>query len=295
MRAPMPSSKSLLWAIGALIIAMISVQAGAAFAKTLFPIIGAEGTVVLRLSLAALMLGLALRVWRVRIGRSNWHLALIYGVNLGAMNFLYYLAVARIPVGIAAALEFTGPLAVAIFASRSKLDLLWAALALAGIALLLPVEGLGSSLDPLGVIYALGAGLGWALYIFTGRRAGHAFGTPAPAVGMIVAALVTLPLGAVQAVTVFADIHLLLLALAVAALSSAVPFAFEMVSLRHLPPQAYGTLTSMEPAIGALSGLVILREMLPASQWLAIGLVVLASVGTTLTVRARRGGEEKGT
>lgn len=291
----MPSSKPLWLPIGALIIAMISVQAGAAFAKTLFPIIGAEGTVVLRLSLAALMLGAVLRVWRVRIGRNNWHLALIYGVNLGAMNFLYYLAVARIPVGIAAALEFTGPLAVAIFTSRSKLDLLWVALALAGIVLLLPVEGLGSALDPLGIVFALGAGLGWAVYIFTGGRAGHAFGTPAPAVGMIVAALVTLPFGAAPALGAFADIHLLLLALAVAALSSAVPFAFEMVSLRRLPPQAYGTLTSIEPAIGALSGLVILREMLPPSQWLAIGLVVLASAGTTLSVRARQAGrEEKG-
>ncbi len=284
----MQSSKSLLLPIGSLLIAMISVQAGAAFAKTLFPIIGAEGTVVLRLGFAALMLGLVLRVWRAGINRGNWHVALIYGVNLGLMNFLYYLAVSRIPVGIAAALEFTGPLAVAILGSRSRLDLLWAALALTGIVLLLPVEGLGSALDPLGIVYALGAGIGWAVYIFTGKRAGDTFGTPAPALGMAVAALVTMPLGAAEAVAGVTDFHILLLVILVAALSSAVPFAFEMVSLRRLPPQAYGTLTSMEPAIGALSGLVILQETLPLSQWLAIFLIIAASVGTTLALKRGR-------
>jgi inner membrane transporter RhtA len=289
----MPPSKSLLLPIGALIIAMVSVQAGAAFAKILFPIIGAQGTVVLRLSLAALMLGAVLRIWRVRIVRANWHIALIYGANLGVMNLLYYLAVARIPVGIAAALEFTGPLAVAIFTSRTRLDLLWAALAVGGIVLLLPLGGAESALDPLGVIFALGAGLGWALYIFTGRRAGNTFGAPAPALGMMVAALITMPLGAGEAMAGFGSLHIFLLAVAVAALSSAVPFAFEMAALRRLPPQAYGTLTSMEPAIGALSGLVILHEMLPVHQWLAIGLVILASIGTTLTVRARERGLEK--
>lgn len=281
----MKPATSLLLPIGALLIAMMSIQVGASFAKGLFAIIGAEGTTALRLGLGALMLTAVLRPWRAQVTAHNWRAVTLYGIILGAMNLLYYMAVARIPLGVATALEFTGPLAVAVFSSRRRLDFVWIMLAVIGLLLLLPIGESTEALDPVGIALALGAGVGWALYIIVGKKAGAQHGGYTPALGMIIAAIIVLPVGIHHAGAALLTPAIIPLALVVAALSSAVPFAFEMVSLRHLQAQTYGTLTSLEPAIGAFAGLVILQEALPVVQWVAISLIVCASVGTTLTMK----------
>lgn len=281
----MKPATSLLFPVVALVIAMISIQAGASFAKTLFPVVGPEGTTALRLGFGAVMLILVLRPWRAVGIAKNWRVLALYGVNLGLMNLFYYMAVERIPVGIAAAIEFVGPLAVAVCTSRRRTDFVWVTLAAIGILLLLPLRDSAHSLDPIGIFYALLAAAGWAAYIIVGKKAGDALGASTPALGMLIGAIVVLPVGVIEAGTALLSWSILPLALVVAALSSAIPFAFEMVALRRLKPQTYGTLTSMEPAIGALSGLVILQEALPLVQWVAIGLIVCASIGTTLTMK----------
>lgn len=273
--------------VGALMIAMVSIQAGASFSKGLFPAVGPEGTTTLRLVLAAIMLALVLRPWRATINGGNWGAVTLYGIILGAMNLCFALAIARIPLGIAAAVQFVGPLAVALLSSRKRLDFLWVALAAAGLALLLPIDTQVAALDPIGLGFALASGIGWALYIIVGKKAGSQHGVYTPALGMIIAGLVVLPFGIEQAGADLISVDLLPLALTVAALSSALPFALEMLALRRLTALAYGTLTSLEPAIGALSGLIILREQLTSLQWLAIGLVISASIGTTLTMKAK--------
>jgi inner membrane transporter RhtA len=275
----------LLLPVGALLIAMVSIQSGASFAKGLFSAVGAEGTTALRLGLGALMLTVALRPWRAQVTARNWHAVALYGIILGCMNLLYYMALNRIPLGIAAALEFTGPLAVAVFSSRRPMDFVWVVLAIIGLLLLLPIAQSAQALDPIGVALALGAGAGWALYIVVGKRAGAEHGAYTPALGMIIAAIVVLPFGVGHAGATLLSPAIIPMALVVAALSSAVPFALEMIALRRLPAQTYGTLTSLEPAIGALSGLVILHETLPVIQWVAIGLIVCASIGTTVTMK----------
>lgn len=277
-------SSSLLVPVGALLIAMVSIQAGASFAKGLFAAVGAEGTTALRLSLGALMLAVALRPWRAKVS-GHWPVLLAYGIVLGLMNLVYYLAVQRTPLGIATALEFTGPLAVAVCTSRRRLDFVWVGLAAIGILLLLPFNSDAADLDPVGVAFALAAAVGWALYIIIGKRAGDAIGGATPALGMAIGAVVVLPFGVAEAGMGLVALDILPMAMMVACLSSAVPFALEMISLRRLKPQTYGTLTSMEPAIGALAGLIILHESLTLSQWLAIGLIISASLGTTLTIK----------
>ncbi|WP_368413384.1 EamA family transporter [Dongia sp.] len=281
----MKPATSVLLPVGALLVAMVSIQAGASFAKALFPAVGAEGTTALRLGFGALMLTLVLRPWRARITLGNWRSLALYGVVLGLMNLCYYLSLTRIPLGIAAAIEFTGPLIVAVCTSRRRIDLIWVALAAGGLLLLLPFDGAASALDPIGILYALLAGAGWGTYVIIGKRAGDALGSSTPALGMIIGALVVLPFGINEAGMALLSPALLPTALLVAALSSAIPFAFEMVALRNLQPQTYGTLTSLEPAIGALAGLVILHEALPVIQWLAIGLIISASIGTTATMK----------
>lgn len=280
----MKPATSLLFPVVALIIAMVSIQAGASFAKTLFPVLGPEGTTALRLGFGAVMLILVLRPWRATGIAQNWRSLALYGVNLGLMNLFYYMAVERIPVGIAAAIEFVGPLTVAVCTSRRRIDFVWVTLAAIGILLLLPLRASATALDPVGIFYALLAAVGWAFYIIVGKKAGDAIGASTPALGMLIGAIIVLPVGVIEAGSALLSWEILPLALMVAALSSAIPFALEMVALRRLKPQTYGTLTSMEPAIGALAGLVILSEALPLVQWVAIGLIVCASIGTTLTM-----------
>ncbi|MNQ91518.1 Threonine/homoserine exporter RhtA [compost metagenome] len=193
-----------------------------------------------------------------------------------------------IPLGIAVALEFTGPLAVALFASRRAIDFLWIGLAVVGLWLLLPLGKTDGHLDLTGIGYALGAGICWAVYILYGQRAGSDHGMQGAALGVLVAAIFIAPIGVVHAGSALLDPALLPVALAVALLSTAIPYSLEMVALTRLPAQTFSTLMSIEPAFGALSGLIFLGEHLSALQWLAILCIILASVGCTLTAAPRQ-------
>jgi inner membrane transporter RhtA len=201
------------------------------------------------------------------------------------MNLLFYLSLQSIPLGVAVALEFTGPLGLALLSSRRLLDFVWIVLAVFGLWLLLPnVEG-PASLDPWGMLAALGAGLCWALYIVFGQKAGAEHGNQTVALGCVVAALLVFPIGLWQAGSSLFSIELLPLALSVAVLSTALPYSLEMVSLTRMPARTFSILMSMEPAIAAMSGLLILNEQLSSNQWLAIGAIILASAGAAATIR----------
>ena len=268
-----------------LVAAMVSIQIGAAFAKGLFPAVGAQGTTALRLTFSALMLTAVHRPWRnLRCDRSLLPL-LAYGLSLGTMNTLFYMALRTVPLGIAIALEFVGPLAVAVAGSRRWSDGAWIALALTGLGLLLPLRHSDQGVDPAGAMLALGSGAAWGLYIVFGRRVGVAYGARGAALGMIVAALVFAPLGVAAAGPARFTLALLPSGALLALLSSAIPYSLEMAALSRMPTRAFGTLMSLEPAVGALAGLVILRETLTPPQWAGLAAVMLASLGTALTLR----------
>lgn len=260
-------------------VAMVSFQIGAAFAKQLIPRLGPPGTTALRLGLSALLLVAVQRPWRSMPSRAAWRWILAYGLSLGAMNAVFYVALGRIPLGIAVAIEFVGPLGVAVWASRRRIDYLWVALAMVGLALLLPIRRGAAALDPLGVASALAAGVGWALYIVFGQKAGRAQGPTASTWGLMVAALLTVPLGVGDAGGRLVDPAVLPLGVGVAIFSSALPYTLEMIALRGLSTRAFGTLMSFEPAIAAVAGVALLREVLTITQWTAIAAIVVASVG----------------
>jgi inner membrane transporter RhtA len=271
--------------IAVLIAAMFCFQLGAVVAKGLFPIVGASGTTALRMGLASLMLLAVWRPWRLRLTPREMSVIAAYGLALGCMNYCFYLSLRSIPLGIAVALEFGGPLALAMAASRRAVDFLWILLAAVGLIALLPM-GLGSkALDLTGVAYALAAGVFWALYIFFGRKAGAAHGGETTALGMLVAAILIVPIGAAQAGAQLFSPAILPAALGMALLSSALPYSLEMLAMARLPTRTVGVLMSLDPALGALSGLLFLGEHLSWIQWSAVGCVMAASAGSAATSR----------
>ena len=284
MTPPNRSLASSLFPVALLLVAMASIQSGASLAKSMFPIVGAQGTTTLRLIFASIIMLLLLRPWRAKLTAQSLRTVLVYGMALGGMNFLFYMSLRTVPLGIAVALEFTGPLAVAIYASRRAIDFLWIALALVGLLLLIPNGAASTSIDLIGAGYALGAGVCWALYILFGQKAGADNGVQTAALGVMIAALFVAPIGIVHAGAALLTPSLIPIAIAVAILSTALPYTLEMISLTRIPARTFGTLMSVEPAIGALSGLVFLREYLSLAQWAAITCIILASVGATLTM-----------
>ncbi|MCF5673781.1 EamA family transporter, partial [Pseudomonas syringae] len=185
--------------------------------------------------------------------------------------------------GIAVALEFTGPLTVALLSSRKPIDFLWVTLAVIGLLLLIPLGNSSASIDLLGASYALGAGVCWAIYIMFGHKAGADNGVQTAALGVIIAAIFIGPVGVVHAGWALLDISLIPAALGVAILSTALPYSLEMVALTRMPARTFGTLASLEPVFAALSGLIFLHENLSLTQWLAIGAIIIASIGATLS------------
>ncbi|VFS62625.1 Inner membrane transporter rhtA [Kluyvera cryocrescens] len=258
-----------------ILISMISIQSGASLAKSLFPMIGAPGVTALRLALGTLILVIIFKPWRLRFAKEQRLPLLFYGLSLGAMNYLFYLSLQRIPLGIAVALEFTGPLAVALFSSRRPVDFIWVILAVTGLWFLLPLGQDVAHVDLTGALLALGAGAGWAVYILAGRRAGEEHGPATVAMGSLIAAIVFVPLGAFQATEALWHWTLLPVGLAIAILSTALPYTLEMIALTRLPTRTFGTLMSMEPAIATLSGLIFLGETLTFSQTMALGAIIL--------------------
>jgi inner membrane transporter RhtA len=262
---------------------MLSLAGGTSFAKSLFPAIGAEGTTAYRVGLAAVMLVLLWRPWRFRFGRGDLQAMALYGVVTGAMNLCFYLSLKTIPLGIAIAIEFAGPLTLALLSSRRLIHFLWIGLAAMGLLLLLPLRGGAGALDPAGLMLAAAAGVFWALYIVFGKRLSHIHPGQSVAVGMSVAAMVVVPFGVVHAGAALFSPAVALAGLAVAIASSAVPYSLEMFAMRHIPQRTFGVVLSIEPAIGAMAGLIVLHEQLTGQQWLAVAAIVAASAGAVLT------------
>ena len=272
-------------AVGAALGALVSLQTGAAFAKSLFPEVGAEGVAALRIGLAALLLGVLLQPWKLRLDRAGWLNLAGYGAMLGLMNILIYRAFAYIPLGIAISIEVLGPLAVALLGSRRPLDLLWIALALAGLALL-PLGSASGGLDPRGVGFALAAAFCWGFYVSVGGKVAH-LGGRGVAAGMGIAALFVVPLGVAHAGANLVAPHVLMLGAAVAILSSALPFLLDIFALARLPQRVFGVLMSASPAVSALAGFLILGEALAPLQWAGIAAISAACAGSALLAGRR--------
>ena len=261
-------------AVGLVLAAAGSLQVGAAFAVTLFDDLGPAGAAFLRLAFAAVVLW---AIWRPRLD-GDLRLAAAFGVALGLMNWSIYESIDRIPLGVAVTIEFAGPLLVAVIGSRRPLDGLWIALAAAGIVLL--ADPGGGSIDALGVLFALTAAACWMAYIYLSQRTGQAFpGGSGLALAMAVGALIVLPAGVIEGGSALAEPDLLASAFVVALASSVLPYSLELEALRRLPAAVFGVLMSLEPAVAALAGLVILGQELGARELLAIGMVVVASAG----------------
>jgi len=269
---------------------IVSVQVGAAVAKSLFDEAGPAGTVLVRVAFAALVLWL---VWRPRPAahtRTDLRLAAAFGLTLAGMNLAFYEALDRIPLGIAVTLEFVGPLGVAVAASRRALDVAWVALAAGGILLLADLGG--GSVDGAGVALALLAGCFWAAYILVNERVGRAFaGGDGLALAMAFATFLLVPVGVAGGGDALLDPRVLAIGAAVAMLSSAIPYSLELEALRRIPPGVFGVLMSLEPAVAALAGLAILDEVLGLREWTGIALIVAASAGAARGARVARPAE----
>ena len=282
-----PESRLSALSLAALAASLVSQNLGAAIAKSLFPVVGVDGMAALRIVLSAALLLAFWRPWRAPVARGDLGNLVVYGAMLGGMNLCIYHAFGRIPIGIATAIETTGPLAVVLAASRRPLDVAWVLLALAGLALLLPLAT-DRPLDPLGLLFAFGAALSWAMYIVFGKRVSTLASGQAVSLGMLVAALFALPIGVANAGAAMLVPTALLTGLGVALLSSAVPYSLEMAALRRLPRHVFGILVSATPAVGAACGAVVLGERLSGLQWLAIACIVGACAGGAAT--GSRGG-----
>lgn len=283
---PALSRTSSVWMpVAVILIAMMSIQSGASLAKSLFPIVGAPGVTALRIALGTLILVVIFKPWRLRFKKEQRLPLLYYGLSLGAMNYMFYLSIQTIPLGIAVALEFTGPLAVALFSSRRPVDFIWVVLAVLGLWFLLPLGQSVSQIDLTGAALALGAGACWAVYILSGQRAGEEHGPATVALGSLIAAIIFVPLGMAQATESIWQWSVMPIGLAVAILSTALPYSLEMIALTRLPTRIFGTLMSMEPALAAISGMIFLGETLTFTQTLALCSIIAASMGSTLTMR----------
>ena len=272
-----------------------SLQVGAACAARLFPVIGSTAATFLRLAVAAVIVLLATRP-RVRAwSGGQWRSVVLFGLSLAAMNGSFYEAIARIPLGTAVTIEFLGPLTLAAVLSRRLRDLVWVALAAAGVALLGVADGIGGagSLDPVGVAFALVAGAFWAAYILASARVGSSVpGSGGLAVALAVAAVAMAPLGAAGAAATVTSPHLLLLAAATGVLASVIPYSLEFAALRRLPAHVFGVLLSLEPAVAATAGWLLLGQRMGPREAVAVGVVVLASAGSTLTSRRQTPGAD---
>jgi inner membrane transporter RhtA len=269
-------------ALPAVLLAIISVQSGAAIAKGLFPAIGAAGTASLRIGISALILLAVYRPNLKKITVEQWKFVIPYGLSLGAMNLIFYLAIERIPIGLAVTLEFIGPLLVAVLGSKRWIDFFWVLLAAAGIVLIAPWTNNG--IDTLGVLFALLAGAFWAAYIVLGGKISKIMkGGDAVAIGMLFGSALIVPFGILGNGLSNLTPQFLGLGVALALLSSAIPFTLEMKALGQLPARTFSILMSLEPAAASICAFLFLQEYLSSNEILAVIFVVIASAGSTIT------------
>lgn len=274
-----------LHALLLLLIAMISLQSSGSLAKFLFQQFPVLGVSAIRLCLGSLILAIIFKIWRINFSTIQWRAMISYGIALAGMNALFYLSISRLPLGIAVSFEFIGPLAVALYYARQKYDLIWVAMAILGLILLFPIQQSQHDLDPLGIILALAAGACWALYIVAGQKPTGISANHTVCLGMFIGMLCILPLTLCLNFPVqqLFQAENLLAFVALAILASALPFSLEMIALRQLSPLVFGTLTSLEPVMAALSGFIFLQEQLLWTQCLALAIIISASIGCTFT------------
>ncbi|MFB9080352.1 DMT family transporter [Flavobacterium procerum] len=271
-------------AIPAVLLAILSVQCGAAIAKTLFPALGAAATASIRIGVSAIILLIAYRPNLKKITPQQWKIVVPYGLSLGAMNLVFYYAIERIPIGLAVTLEFIGPLLVAIFGSKRLVDYCWVLLAAIGILLIAPWNN--AKIDSIGVVFALLAGAFWAAYIILGGRISKIMnGGQAVSTGMLFAAILILPFGFLGNGLTNLTPTFFGMGVALALLSSAIPFTLEMKALGQLPPRTFSILMSLEPAAASICAFIFLYEKLSFYEILAVVCVVIASAGSTLTAK----------
>ncbi len=270
----------------ALLTAILTFCLGTSFAKSLFPLVGAQGTTAYRVGFAALILVAVMRPWRKPLDRRDLLRIVPYGVALGSMNLCFYLALRTTPLGLAIAIEFLGPLTVSLLYSRRPIHFVMVGLAVAGLLLLVPWRPTDHALDITGILFALAAAFCWALYIVLGKRTAHLPSGQTVALGMVAAAIVVVPIGIHQAGAILLTPGWIVMGLAAALLSSAIPYSLEMVALKAIPANSLGVLLSIEPAVGAIIGATVLGESLTSLQWFAVALVVGASMGMVLTSKA---------
>ena len=277
---------SFLLPLAALLGSITCLGLGTSWAKyALFPAIGAQGTTALRLGFAALLMLLFWRPWRTPVARHDLRHIAVYGCTLGLMCLSFYMSLRTLPFGIAVAIQFAGPLTVALWSSRQWLDFAWIALAVAGLALLLPLGHNVNGLHPQGLSWAVLGGIGWGCYIVFGKRVGHLPVSVTAPLGAAMAALVVVPVGIAHAGAALLSPGILWTALGVALVSSAIPICLELLALQRLPKHVFGTLTSLEPAIAAVLALLLLGEVLSGRQTLAIALIMLASMGCAFSAQ----------
>ena len=285
-----PAASGPLVGVALVVGSCLSLPFGAAVAAQLFPVLGPWGVTSLRVAIAALLLVVIVRPRPRRWTGRQWLAATLFGVSLAAMNGFFYAAIDRIPLGPAVAIEFLGPLVLAAMLTRRLADAAWVGVALLGMALL-GIDGLigAEPLDPLGVVFILIAAGFWIMYIRMSAKVGALIpGSSGLAMGLVVAAVLLLPVGVPTVSIVAGDMQLLLLAAITAVLSSVIPYSFELAALRRLPQRVFGVLLSLEPAFATLAGWLILGQDATPLRMLAVVLVIATSVGTTLGVRRER-------
>ncbi|MBN3264378.1 EamA family transporter [Pectobacterium brasiliense] len=278
-------NKSVHLPLLAVFVSLISIQVGAAFAKSAFSVVGPFGMSALRVGIAMLLLAAVFKPWQLRTDKKGWKTLAIYGVMMGAMNILIYMSFKYIPVGIAISIEVLGPLTVAMLASRQKSDLVWISFAILGL-LLLPLGSQNSSLDPRGITYVIAAAFCWGMYVRVGSKAAE-FGSRGVAIGTVFASLFIVPIGIYQSGFALLIPDIFMLGFLIAIMSSALPFLLDIYALRRLSSNTFGILMSASPAVSALSGFFILGEKLSFAQSSGILAITVACMGATYCAKSK--------
>ncbi len=274
-----------------MVLSMISYQISASFAKQLFSVLDPLTVTILRLCFAAVLVTLMFRSWRIisRLPYLRWRDLLCYSASLGLMNILFYLSLDKLPQGIAVGLEFAGPLGLALLSVKYRSDYIWVLLAIIGIVLMVPWGSANAeNFSVFGAACALGAGFCWAIYIYFGQKVVQQnIGMHALTIAIIISALALLPIGLYQDAPALVQTQHWGKVLMVALLATAIPYALDLLALKSLSKLSYGTLSSLSPALAALAGMVLLKEQINTWQWIALGCIMLASVGVTVGTSKR--------